>query len=87
MSTPPRPVDAAAVYRRLLGYARPHWPVFLVGVLGMVMYAAVSPLIAWFIKRFLNAAFLAKNMVVHKYVPFGLILLFVFRGVGDYLAN
>ena len=75
------------MYRRLLGYARPHWPVFLVGVLGMVMYAAVSPLIAWFIKRFLNAAFLAKNMAVLKYVPLGLILLFVFRGVGDYLAN
>jgi subfamily B ATP-binding cassette protein MsbA len=83
----PRLTDAAAVYRRLLGYARPHWRMFMVGVLGMVMYATVSPIIAWFIKRFLNAAFLAKNLLVLKYVPLGLIALFIFRGVGDFLAN
>ena len=87
MSVPPRPVDAVAVYRRLLSYARPHWRIFLLGVLGMIMYAAVSPLIAWFIKRFLNAAYLAKNTDVLKFVPLGLIGLFVFRGTGDYLSN
>ena len=87
MSQPSLFVDAAAVYRRLLGYARPHWRMFMIGVLGMVMYATVSPVIAWFIKKFLNAAFLAKNLLVLKYVPAGLIVLFVFRGVGDFLAN
>jgi len=87
VSVPPRPVDAVAVYRRLLSYARPHWRIFLLGVLGMIMYAAVSPLIAWFIKRFLNAAYLAKNTDVLKFVPLGLIGLFVFRGIGDYLSN
>ena len=87
MSVPPRPVDAVAVYRRLLSYARPHWRIFMLGVLGMIMYAAVSPLIAWFIKRFLNAAYLAKNTDVLKFVPLGLIGLFVFRGIGDYLSN
>jgi subfamily B ATP-binding cassette protein MsbA len=87
LNSAPRPVDAAAIYRRLLSYARPHWRIFMIGVLGMVMYAAVSPLIAWFIKRFLNAAYLAKNQDVLKFVPPGLILLFMFRGVGDYLAN
>jgi len=87
VSVPPRPVDAVAVYRRLLSYARPHWRIFMLGVLGMIMYAAVSPLIAWFIKRFLNAAYLAKNTDVLKFVPLGLIGLFVFRGIGDYLSN
>ena len=88
MNPPPRLItDAAAVYRRLLSYARPHWGMFMIGVLGMVMYATVSPIIAWFIKRFLNAAFLAKNLLVLKFVPLGLIALFMFRGVGDFLAN
>jgi ATP-binding cassette, subfamily B, bacterial MsbA len=88
LNPPPRLItDAATVYRRLLGYARPHWRMFMIGVLGMVMYATVSPIIAWFIKRFLNAAFLAKNLLVLKYVPLGLIALFIFRGVGDFLAN
>jgi ATP-binding cassette, subfamily B, bacterial MsbA len=88
LNPPPRLIaDAATVYRRLLGYARPHWRMFMIGVLGMVMYASVSPVIAWFIKKFLNAAFLAKNLLVLKYVPLGLIALFIFRGVGDFLAN
>ena len=84
-----RVVDAAAVYRRLLGYARPYWGMFLIGVVGMVMYAAVSPITAWFVKRFLNAAFLdsSQNLQVLKYVPAGVLLLFLLRGIGDYLAN
>jgi subfamily B ATP-binding cassette protein MsbA len=80
-------VDAPAVYRRLLGYARPYWGMFLIGVLGMVMYAAVSPITAWFVKKFLNAAFLSQNLAVLRYVPAGVILLFLLRGIGDYLAN
>jgi subfamily B ATP-binding cassette protein MsbA len=88
LTTPAAPaVDAAAVYRRLLGYARPHWGMFLVGVLGMLMYASVSTITAWFVKNFLNAAFVEKNLTVLRYVPPGIILLFLLRGVGDYLAN
>ncbi len=87
MNSPPRAIDAAAVYRRLLGYARPHWGMFLVGVAGMVMYAAVSTITAWFVKKFLNAAFVAQNLEVLRYVPVGVILLFVLRGAGDFLAN
>jgi subfamily B ATP-binding cassette protein MsbA len=83
----PRAVDALAVYRRLLGYARPHWGMFLIGVLGMVMYASVSTITAWFVKNFLNASFVVKNLEVLRYVPPGIILLFLLRGVGDYLAN
>jgi len=83
----PRAIDAAAVYRRLLRYARPHWGMFLVGVAGMVMYAAVSTITAWFVKKFLNAAFVAQNLEVLRYVPAGIILLFLLRGAGDFLAN
>ena len=81
------PVSAAQVYRRLLHYARPHAGMFAIGVLGMIMYAAVTPITAWFVKKFLNAAFVAQNMLVLRYVPGGVIALFLLRGVGDYLAN
>ncbi|MGH8253490.1 MAG: lipid A export permease/ATP-binding protein MsbA [Steroidobacteraceae bacterium] len=89
MSPPPAAaaLDAGAVYRRLLGYARPHWGMFMIGVLGMLMYASVSTITAWFVKNFLNAAFVEKNLTVLRYVPPGIILLFLLRGVGDYLSN
>ena len=87
MNPPPAAVDAGAVYRRLLGYARPHWGMFMIGVLGMLMYASVSTITAWFVKNFLNASFVEKNLTVLRYVPPGIILLFLLRGVGDYLSN
>ena len=87
MNQAPRAVDAMAVYRRLLSYARPHWGMFMIGVLGMVMYAAVGTITAWFVKNFLNAAFVVKNLAVLRFVPPGIILIFLLRGIGDYLAN
>ena len=29
-----------AVYRRLLGYVRPHWRMYALGVVGMLLYSA-----------------------------------------------
>jgi ATP-binding cassette, subfamily B, bacterial MsbA len=87
LSAAAQPVSAAQVYRRLLHYARPHAGMFAIGVLGMAMYAAVTPITAWFVKKFLNAAFVAQNMLVLRYVPGGVIALFLLRGAGDYLAN
>ena len=87
MSAGGQPLSAGAVYRRLVHYARPHAGMFAIGVLGMMMYAAVTPITAWFVKKFLNAAFVAQNMQVLRYVPVGVIALFLLRGIGDYLAN
>jgi subfamily B ATP-binding cassette protein MsbA len=82
-----RALTAGQVYRRLLGYARPHAGMFSIGVLGMLLYALVTPITAWFVKRFLNAAFVAQNLQVLALVPVGVVLLFLLRGSGDYLAN
>ena len=70
--------SAAQVYRRLLRYARPHAGMFAIGILGMAMYAAVTPITAWFVKKFLNAAFVSQNMAVLRYVPAGVILTLIF---------
>jgi subfamily B ATP-binding cassette protein MsbA len=75
------------VYRRLLRYARPHAGMFAIGVLGMLLYALVTPITAWFVKKFLNAAFVSQNLQVLALVPVGVVLLFLLRGSGDYLAN
>jgi subfamily B ATP-binding cassette protein MsbA len=76
----------ATVYRRLLGYARPHWAMFLLGVLGMAMFASVDAGFAYLVKHFLDGAFVDRNRDVLVFVPVGLIVLFAIRGVGDYLA-
>ncbi len=79
-------LSPGAVYRRLLRYARPHWKMFLLGVLGMAMFASVDTGFAWLVRHFIDGAFVERNREVLVYVPAGIVVLFAVRGIGDYLA-
>jgi subfamily B ATP-binding cassette protein MsbA len=79
--------DPAAVYRRLLGYARPHLGVFMIGVAGMTLFAATDSLLAYLVKVFLGGAFVDPDPRVAWMVPLGAIVLFLLRGIGDYTSN
>lgn len=85
-----RPVeiaDASKVYRRLLGYARPHLGMFLIGVLGMALFAATDAALAYLVQRFLGGAFVEPDPRIIWAIPLGAIVLFVARGLGDYVSN
>ena len=81
------PVSAARTYRRLLGYARPHWGMFGIGVLGMILYAATDAGMGWFIKYFLKYSFVDPDPRVIWLVPVGALVVFFARGLGDYLGT
>ena len=83
---PPLTASGLKTYVRLLAYARPHWAMFLVGVVGMVLYAAVDTGFAVLVKKFLDGAFVEKDPRMLVYVPASIIVLFLVRGVGDYLS-
>lgn len=80
-------VDAGKVYRRLLGYARPHLGMFLIGVAGMALFAATDAAIAYLVQRFLGGAFVEPDPRIIWAVPVGAVLLFFLRGIGDYVSN
>ena len=81
------PPGALATYRRLLAYLRPHRGAFLVGVLGMAIFAATDAGWAAFVKFFLDGTFVAKDARMVWLVPIALIGLFLLRGVGDFLQT
>lgn len=81
------PADASRVYRRLLVYARPHLGMFLIGMLGMAMFAATDASLAWLVKVFLGGAFVNPNPNILWVVPLGAVALFFVRGIGDYVSN
>jgi subfamily B ATP-binding cassette protein MsbA len=84
--TPVAPIDAKGVYRRLLGYARPHLGMFLIGVVGMALFAATGPGFAWLVQNFVDLGFVKKDPSVLWLVPLGAPLLFLLRGLGDYVG-
>ncbi|HLN49385.1 MAG TPA: lipid A export permease/ATP-binding protein MsbA [Steroidobacteraceae bacterium] len=84
----PKPNNTAwAIYRRLLRYARPYIGVFLIGVVGMILFAATNSALAYLVKEFLNGAFVKKNPEVLWKVPIAVVVLFTLRGIGDFVSN
>ena len=83
----PAVTDALAVYRRLLSYVRPYRRLFLIGVLGMALFAMTDAAFAYFIKYFIRDTFVAPNPRAIWLVPATLLVMFVLRGSGDYLAT
>jgi subfamily B ATP-binding cassette protein MsbA len=76
-----------SIYRRLLRYARPYVGVFLIGVLGMILFAATETALAYLVKQFFNGAFVKRNPAILWQVPIGVVVLFACRGIGDYVSN
>jgi subfamily B ATP-binding cassette protein MsbA len=70
-----------------LRYARPHAGVFLVGVLGMILFAASQWALAYLVKTFMSGAFVNRDPAILWEIPLGVVVLFALRGIGDFVAN
>ena len=81
------PAGAWPTYRRLLGYLRPHRAMFLLGVLGMILFAATDAGWAVFVRFFLDGTFVERDPRMVWLVPSALVGLFLLRGVADFLQT
>jgi subfamily B ATP-binding cassette protein MsbA len=79
--------DSWAIYRRLLKYAKPYLGVFLIGVLGSILFAASNVSLAYVVQKFLHGAFMVKDPAILWEVPLGVVGLFTLRGIGDYVQS
>src|SRR5262245_31734430 len=88
-TAPPTPTPAGAwpTYRRLLGYLRPHRAMFLLGVLGMILFAATDAGWAAFVRFFLDGTFVERDPRMVWLVPLALVGLFMLRGISDFLQT
>jgi len=81
-------LKARKIYARLLRYAWPYRAMYLVGVVGMVLYAGSDLITVFFTKTYLHDALaLQQHQIVLRWLPLGVLLIFLARGLGDYLAN
>jgi len=76
-----------AVYRRLLGYTRPHWPVFLVASLGMVLAAATQVGFMSMVKPLLDGTFIERDPEVIRWIPWSIVGLFLLRGISEFVSS
>ncbi len=76
-----------SIYFRLLRYAKPYIGAFMIGVLGMILFAATQWGLVYLVQTFLKGAFVNKDPRVEWAVPIGVVVLFALRGLGDYIGN
>jgi subfamily B ATP-binding cassette protein MsbA len=75
------------VYGRLLRYSAPHWKVFLVALLGMLLFAAVDTTFIWLIKPMIDGSFVDRDPQVMRLVPLAILGLFVLRGIAHFTST
>ncbi len=74
-------------YRRLLRYIKPLWLQLLLAVIFMVIFSLLTSAVAFLVKPALDDIFLKHDAEMLKLLPLGLILLFVIKGVANYLQS
>jgi subfamily B ATP-binding cassette protein MsbA len=77
----------SVIYRRLLAYVTPHWHAFVIASVSLVVVAATEVGVAALMKPMLDGTFVERDPVTIKWVPIGLVAIFLVRGIATYLAG
>lgn len=79
--------NGIAIYTRLLKVAGRYWPLFLIGVLGTVMGSGIDAGLTYLIKPVINRGLIARDQEFIHWLPLGIIVIFLLRGVGSFLSD
>jgi subfamily B ATP-binding cassette protein MsbA len=76
-----------AVYRRLWGYTRKYWLMFLVGIVGVSVDAGMQALFIKFIEPLIDRVFWKQDSEFGLYLAGGLMVLIVLRVIGNFAGH
>ncbi len=76
--------QARVIYARLLRYATPHWRMFVLAMLAMLVFAATNTGFAALMKPMIDGSFVDRDPAVIALVPLLIIGLFVARGLANF---
>ncbi len=85
-SANPPMTNSRQIYLRLLGYARPHWRWFLVGVAGMVGFAVADVSFVALMRPLLDESFVNRDSSTIAAMPWLILMLFLLRGASAYAS-
>ncbi|MGE8360844.1 lipid A export permease/ATP-binding protein MsbA [Pseudomonas sp.] len=97
-TTEPGRTSSLKIYLRLLGYVRPYIGMFLISILGYIIFASTQPMLAGILKYFVDGlsnpeAVLfpsvpyLRDLQLLQTVPLLIVLIAAWQGVGSFLGN
>jgi subfamily B ATP-binding cassette protein MsbA len=75
------------IAKRYLRYLRPYIAGFILAVIGMALTAATETSLAAILKPLMDDGFVEKDPEVIRLIPFALLAIALFRGIGGFLSN
>jgi ATP-binding cassette, subfamily B, bacterial MsbA len=87
MTAPATQLDSFQMYVRLLGYVKPYWKAFVIGIVGMALLAAIEPLFPALMKTLLDKGFSGKPRDNLYLAPLAVIAIFLLRGIIGFVTD
>jgi subfamily B ATP-binding cassette protein MsbA len=75
------------IYKRLLKVATPYRWAFALGILGNGLLAASDGVLTYWLKPLIEQGFIARDATFIRWVPIGIIIFFMVRGISYFLAS
>jgi subfamily B ATP-binding cassette protein MsbA len=79
--------DDLRLYLRLLAYAKPYWKIVMISVCGMVLSAALEPVLPALMQPLIDKSLIQRHGASIWQIPLFIVLAFVLKGLADYVAN
>ncbi len=80
-------MPTGVVYRRLLRYALPAWPIGLVAAFGMLLEAAAAGAFTWLMQPMIDGTFVQRDPATIAWLPAAVVVIFVVRGIATFVSD
>jgi subfamily B ATP-binding cassette protein MsbA len=75
------PNKTGPLYRRLLSYVKPFWPILLLGILANILYSAIDAGFTYMARPFFDKGFIDIDMAFVRKIPFIVLIGITIRGL------
>lgn len=87
MEQPSKNNDASIVYRRLLSFAVPYWKIFILAIIGMVLYAGTVVSFTKILEPLIDGGFSDEDPLIKFWIPIFIIGIFAARIIATFLSE
>ncbi|MBA2709531.1 MAG: lipid A export permease/ATP-binding protein MsbA [Tatlockia sp.] len=79
--------NTGLLYKRLLSYVKPFWPVLLLGVFANILYSLIDASFTYMMRPFLDKSFIHLDLDFVKKIPFIVLIGITLRGLVSSLGS
>jgi subfamily B ATP-binding cassette protein MsbA len=79
--------SSRVLYRRLLRYILPFWPMFVAAIVGNILYSGVDAWFVHFVQPLLNKGFIGRDLAFLRWLPVIILSAFAIRAFSNVCAG